>query len=70
MDFESLKSCVFCSCDTGLIALMETTINQIAIIMIQLGYGRMGIESQEQISEQEGSIGWRGEQEAVINHSH
>ena len=35
-----------------------------------VGYGRMGIESQEQISEQEGSIGQRGEQVAVINHSH
>ena len=51
IDYESVKSWIFCSCDTGLIALMETTINQIAKIEIQLGYGRIGIEVQDQISE-------------------
>lgn len=51
MDNESLKSWIFCSCDTSLIALMKTTINHIAIIKMQLGFGRIGIEVQEQISE-------------------
>lgn len=51
MDIKSMNSCVFCSCDTGLIALMGTTIKQITIIVTQLGYGRIEVEYHEQISE-------------------